>query len=176
MAEWSSQKVCLFNCDGTYNLDIVEKFLLEVDEKHGLDISTEKLNFCLNSMAELCANTIPRSCTRISSLNQRRERWNWLREDLQSVTGGYRLVWHHRPEVLEGRYISSTWDIRHTGVLFRIVAKASMYRNILYIFHAFPQRKHGASFKITKVKLSLWKRYYSYEVTCLDLVLTWILN
>ena len=60
MAERSSQKVYLFNCDGTYNLDIVEKFLLEVDEKHGLDISTEKLNFSLNSMAELCENTIPR--------------------------------------------------------------------------------------------------------------------
>ena len=60
MAERSSQKVYLFNCDGTYNLDIVEKFLLEVDEKHGLDISTEKLNFRLNSMAELCENTIPR--------------------------------------------------------------------------------------------------------------------
>ena len=59
MAKRSSQKVYLFNCDGTYNLDIVEKFLLEVEEKHGLDISTEKLNFRLNSMTEICENTIP---------------------------------------------------------------------------------------------------------------------
>ena len=59
MAERSSQKVYLFNCDGTYNLDIVEKLLLEVDEKHSLDISTEKLNFRLNSMAEICENTVP---------------------------------------------------------------------------------------------------------------------
>ena len=59
MAERSSQKVYLFNCDGTYNLGIVEKFLLEVDEKHFLDISTEKLNFRLNSMAEICENTVP---------------------------------------------------------------------------------------------------------------------
>jgi len=48
MAERSSQKVYLFNCDKTYNLDVVEKFLLEVDEKHGLDISIEKFNFRLN--------------------------------------------------------------------------------------------------------------------------------
>lgn len=59
MAERSSKKVYLFNCDNTYKLDVVEKFLLEVDEKHGLDISTEKLNFRLNSMTEICENTIP---------------------------------------------------------------------------------------------------------------------
>ena len=59
MEKRSSQKVYLFNCDNTYKLDVVEKFLLEVDEKHGLDISTEKLNFRLNSMAEICENTIP---------------------------------------------------------------------------------------------------------------------
>lgn len=59
MAERSNQKVYLFNCDKTYNLDVVEKFLLEVDEKHGLDISTEKLNFELGSMAEVCESTIP---------------------------------------------------------------------------------------------------------------------
>ena len=54
MAERSSQKIYLFNCDNTYKLDVVEKFLLEVDEKHGLDISTEKLNFRLNSMTAIC--------------------------------------------------------------------------------------------------------------------------
>ena len=60
MAERSSQKIYLFNCDNTYKLDVVEKFLLEVDdEKHSLDISTEKLNFRLNSMAGICENTIP---------------------------------------------------------------------------------------------------------------------
>jgi len=59
MAERSSQKVYLFNCDNLYNLDVVETFLLEVDEKHGLDISTEKLNFGMRSMAEICENTIP---------------------------------------------------------------------------------------------------------------------
>jgi len=59
MAKRSSQKIYLFNCDKLYNLDVVEKFLLEVDEKHGLDISTEKLNFGLSSMAEICEKTIP---------------------------------------------------------------------------------------------------------------------
>jgi len=59
MSERSNKKVYLFNCDNTYKLDVVEKFLLEVDEKHGLDISTEKLNFRLNSMTEICENTIP---------------------------------------------------------------------------------------------------------------------
>ena len=59
MAARPSHKGYLFNCDKTYNLDVVEKFLLEVDEKHGLDISTEKLNFRLNSMAEISENTIP---------------------------------------------------------------------------------------------------------------------
>ena len=59
MAERPSHKVYLFNCDKTYNLDVVEKFLLKVDEKHGLDISTEKLYFGLDSMAEIGGNTIP---------------------------------------------------------------------------------------------------------------------
>ena len=60
MAERSSQKVYLFNCDNTYKLDVVENFFLEVDGKHGLDISTEKFNFRLNSMTEICESTIPK--------------------------------------------------------------------------------------------------------------------
>ena len=59
MEERSSQKVYLFNCDKTYNLDVVEKLFFEMDGKHGLDISTEKLNFRLDNMAEVCETTIP---------------------------------------------------------------------------------------------------------------------
>ena len=59
MAERASQKGYLFNCDHLYNLDVVEKFLLEMDEKHGLNIATDKLYFGVNRMKELCETTIP---------------------------------------------------------------------------------------------------------------------
>lgn len=59
MAERSSQKGFLINCDKTYNLDVVEEFLLQMDEKHGIDISSDKLYFGLDRMAEICESTIP---------------------------------------------------------------------------------------------------------------------
>ncbi|KAJ7376885.1 hypothetical protein OS493_031764, partial [Desmophyllum pertusum] len=60
MADQSNQRGYLFNCDHVYNLDVVEKFFLEMEEKHGLNnISTEKLYFGVNRMAEICEATIP---------------------------------------------------------------------------------------------------------------------
>ncbi|KAL9963893.1 hypothetical protein ACROYT_G027448 [Oculina patagonica] len=55
----SIQRICLFNCDGTYKLDIVESFLMAVKEKHGFQISVEKFVFRLNQMTDICENTIP---------------------------------------------------------------------------------------------------------------------
>ena len=59
MADKSTQKVCLFNCDNTYKLDVVERFLMAVKEKHGFQISVEKFDFRLNQMAEISETTIP---------------------------------------------------------------------------------------------------------------------
>ena len=35
----------LFNCDNTYKLEIVEKFLPQVEEKYGFKIGVDRLNF-----------------------------------------------------------------------------------------------------------------------------------
>ena len=48
----------LFNCDNTYNLEIVEKFLLKVEEKYGFKFSVDRLYFGLQQMAELCDRII----------------------------------------------------------------------------------------------------------------------
>ena len=49
----------LFNCDNTYNLEIVEKFLLEVEEKYGFKFSVDRRYFGLPRMAEECDRIIP---------------------------------------------------------------------------------------------------------------------
>ena len=49
----------LFNCDNTYNLEIVEKFLLKVEEKYGFKFSVDRLYFGLQQTAELCDRIIP---------------------------------------------------------------------------------------------------------------------
>ena len=54
-----SKKFYLFNCDNTYDLKIVEQFLLKVEEKHGFQIVVEPLYFRLQRMAELSETTIP---------------------------------------------------------------------------------------------------------------------
>ena len=53
-------KFFLFNCDNTYNLEVVEKFLLDLEEKHGLKFSIDRLTFGLPLMAELCEKTLPK--------------------------------------------------------------------------------------------------------------------
>ena len=49
----------LFNCDNTYNWQIVEKFLLEVEEKYGFKFSVDRRYFGLPRMAEECDRIIP---------------------------------------------------------------------------------------------------------------------
>ncbi|CAH3152784.1 unnamed protein product, partial [Porites evermanni] len=53
-------KFFLFNCDNTYNLEVVEKFLLDLDEKYGFKISVDRLTFGLPLMAEVCEKTLPK--------------------------------------------------------------------------------------------------------------------
>ena len=53
-------KFFLFNCDNTYDLEVVEKFLLDLEEKHGLKFSIDRLTFGLPLMAELCEKTLPK--------------------------------------------------------------------------------------------------------------------
>ena len=59
MVEQPNQRVCLFNCDNTYKLNVVERFLMVVKEKYGFQISVEKFDFRLNQMAEISETTIP---------------------------------------------------------------------------------------------------------------------
>lgn len=49
----------LFNCDETYNLEIVEKFLVEVEEKYGFKIAVDRRYFGLQQMTDLCEKTLP---------------------------------------------------------------------------------------------------------------------
>ena len=42
-----------FNCDKTYNLEVVETFLLDLEEKYGLKFLIDRLTFGLPLMAEL---------------------------------------------------------------------------------------------------------------------------
>ena len=53
-------KFFLFNCDNTYNLEVVEKFLLHLEEKYGFKFSIDRLTFGLPLMAELCEKTLPK--------------------------------------------------------------------------------------------------------------------
>ena len=55
----TKKRICLFNCDGTYNLDIVEAFLMEMNKKHGFNFAIEKRTFPLNQMADISETTIP---------------------------------------------------------------------------------------------------------------------
>ena len=50
---------CLFNCDNTYDLKIVEEFLEAVEEKYGFKISFDSLYFGLRQMAEMVETTLP---------------------------------------------------------------------------------------------------------------------
>ena len=54
-----SKRFYFFNCDNTYDLKIVEEFLLNVEEKHSFQILVEPLYFRLQRMAELSKTTIP---------------------------------------------------------------------------------------------------------------------
>ena len=53
-------KFYLFNCDNTYNLEVVETFLLHFEEKYGFKISVDRLTFGLQRMAEVCEKTLPK--------------------------------------------------------------------------------------------------------------------
>ena len=59
MANKLSQRACLFNCDGTYKLDAVERILMGVQEKHEIEFSTDKHYFGVNEMPKFCETTIP---------------------------------------------------------------------------------------------------------------------
>ena len=56
---YPQKRFFLFNCDNTYNLEIVESFLLEVEKKYGFKFSVGRLYFGLQRMAEVCDRIIP---------------------------------------------------------------------------------------------------------------------
>ena len=103
MAKKTNLSVHLFNCDNTFELDSVESlFTRVVRSELDFNISIDKHYFRL--FPDVCDewqhNSRPSdrfgrfcgSCPRISALNKRRRRWNWLREDLQSFKAGHRWV------------------------------------------------------------------------------------
>ena len=53
------KRFCLFNCDNTYDLKIVEEFLLEVDEKYQVNFSCDSLYFGLGRMSEMVETVLP---------------------------------------------------------------------------------------------------------------------
>ena len=59
MANQSSRRVGLFNCDGTYKLDAVERFLMAVQEKHGFKFSPDKRYFGVNEIQKFCETILP---------------------------------------------------------------------------------------------------------------------
>lgn len=59
MADKSKKTICLFNCDNTYKLDVVEAFLMEMNEKHGFNFAIGKYNLGLQQMADYCKTKIP---------------------------------------------------------------------------------------------------------------------
>ncbi|XP_073256458.1 uncharacterized protein [Porites lutea] len=52
-------KFYLFNSDNTYNLEVVEKFLLDLEEKYGFRFSIDRLAFGLQRMGEVCEKILP---------------------------------------------------------------------------------------------------------------------
>ena len=52
-------KFYLFNCDNTYNVEVVEKFLLDLEEKYGFKFSIDRLTFGLQRMGEMCEKIFP---------------------------------------------------------------------------------------------------------------------
>ena len=59
MADKSKKTICLFNCDNTYKLDVVEAFLMEMNKKHGFNFAIGKHNFELQQLADYCKTRIP---------------------------------------------------------------------------------------------------------------------
>ena len=53
------KRFCLFNCDNTYDLKIVEEFLLKEDEKGKYKIHVDSLYFGLRRMTEMVDTTLP---------------------------------------------------------------------------------------------------------------------
>ncbi|XP_020605426.1 uncharacterized protein LOC110044244 isoform X2 [Orbicella faveolata] len=58
----SSKRVHLFNCDKTYNLDLVEKLFCDIGKKLSFDIQLPigKSYFPMPKMSEMCETTIPK--------------------------------------------------------------------------------------------------------------------
>ena len=57
--EVQPKRFYLFNCDNTYDLKIVEDFLLEEDEKGKYKIHVDSLNFGLRRMTAIVETTLP---------------------------------------------------------------------------------------------------------------------
>ena len=60
---YQSSAFYLFNCDNTYNLEIVERFLLEVEKKYGFKVTVDRHYFKLQQMTDLCERTLPQLVT-----------------------------------------------------------------------------------------------------------------
>ena len=118
----------IFNCDYTYKLEIVENFLLQVEEKYGFKISIDRLNFGLQRMVEVCENTLPKLVMDVAvfvvhanesrlSINEDNAGIGYARfyRALLKKTGGFQYKALPLPPILQLNTYTGDWQFYYTN-------------------------------------------------------------
>ena len=119
----------IFNCDNTYKLEIVENFLLQVEEKYGFKISIDRLNFGLQRMVEVCENTLPKLVMDVAvfvvhanesrlSINEDKAGIGYARfyRALLQKTGGFQYKALPLPLILPLNTHTGDWQFYYTDI------------------------------------------------------------
>ena len=119
----------IFNCDNTYKLEIVENFLLQVEEKYGFKISIDRLNFGLQRMVEVCENTLPKLVMDVAvfvvhanesrlSINENNAGIGYARfyRALLQKTGGFQYKALPLPLILPLNTHTGDWQFYYTDI------------------------------------------------------------
>ena len=119
----------IFNCDNTYKLEIVENFLLQVEEKYGFKISVDRLNFGLQRMVEVCENTLPKLVMDVAvfvvhanesrlSINEDKAGIGYARfyRALLQKTGGFQYKALPLPLILPLNTHTGDWQFYYTDI------------------------------------------------------------
>ena len=119
----------IFNCDNTYKLEIVENFLLQVEEKYGFKISVDRLNFGLQRMVEVCENTLPKLVMDVAvfvvhanesrlSINENNAGIGYARfyRALLQKTGGFQYKALPLPLILPLNTHTGDWQFYYTDI------------------------------------------------------------
>ena len=135
----------IFNCDNTYKLEIVENFLLQVEEKYGFKISVDRLNFGLQRMVEVCENTLPKLVMDVAvfvvhanesrlSINEDNAGIGYARfyRALLQKTGGFQYKALPLPLILPLNTQTGDWQFYYTNInLSADSVKASRLKKIV---------------------------------------------